>query len=38
MSIIEFTNDNAFNAIYTIYVYITVITAPMFAMLALTRN
>ncbi len=38
MEIIEFTNDNAFNAIYTIYIHATVITAPLFAMLALTRN
>ena len=38
MEIIDFTSDVTFNAIFTIYVYLTVLTAPLFAMLALTRN
>ena len=38
MEILEFTNSTAFNAIFTIYTYMTVLTAPLFAMLALFRN
>ncbi len=35
MEIIEFTSSNAFNAIFTIYVHLTVLTAPLFASLGL---
>jgi len=38
MEIYEFTTDIVFNTIFTIYVYITILTAPLFAVLALTRN
>ena len=38
MEILDFTSDVTFNAIFTIYVYMTVLLAPLFAVLALTRN
>ena len=38
MEVIEFTTNNAFNAIFTIYVQITAILAPVFASIAVTRN
>lgn len=38
MEIIQFTNSMSFNAVFTIYTYLTVLTAPLFVVLALTRN
>lgn len=38
MEVLEFTNNNAFNAVFTIYFYITVTMAPIFASIAVTRN
>jgi len=38
MEIIEFTSNGAFNAIFTIYVKITVILVPVFGAIAVTRN
>jgi hypothetical protein len=38
MEVIEFTTNNAFNAIFSIYFYVTVIMAPIFASIAVTRN
>jgi hypothetical protein len=38
MSIYEFSNDNSFNAVLSIYITATVIIAPMFAMMAFFRN
>ncbi len=35
MEIIDFTNSVSFNAIFTIYMYLTTLTAPLFASLAL---
>lgn len=38
MEVLEFTNSNAFNAVFTIYVHITILLTPMFAAFALLRN
>ncbi len=38
MEIIDFTTSISFNAIFTIYTHLTILTAPLFAMLALLRN
>jgi len=38
MEVIDFTSSVVFNSIYTIYTYMTIMLAPVFALLALTRN
>ena len=38
MEVLEFTNNDVFNAVFSIYFYLTVITAPLFATISATRN
>ena len=38
MIILEFTNNDVFNAMFTIFVYITAVLAPLFAAISLLRN
>ncbi len=38
MQIFEFTDSNSFNVIFSIYVYLTIIIAPAFAVLSMFRN
>ncbi len=38
MEILNFSNDNTFNAVLTIYIYATAIIAPALGALALLRN
>jgi len=38
MELIQFTSSDAFNAPFQIFLIVTVILAPMFAIFALTRN
>lgn len=38
MEVLEFTNSDTFNAVFSIYFYLTVVTAPLMATIAATRN
>ena len=38
MEVIEFTTNNAFNAVFTIYFLVTLILVPVFGAIAVTRN
>jgi hypothetical protein len=38
MQVIEVTNSNVFNVMFSLFVYLTAIIAPLFAALALSRN
>ncbi len=38
MEIFQFTDSNSFNVIFSIYVYLTIIIAPAFAVLSILRN
>ena len=38
MQVIEVTNSNVFNVMFSLFVYLTAITSPLFAALALSRN
>lgn len=38
MEVLEFSTDNTFNAVLTIYIYATAIIAPALGALALLRN
>ena len=38
MTVIQFTDSNIFNVMFSIFVYLTAIMAPLFAALSLSRN
>ena len=38
MEVLQFSNDNTFNAVLTIYIYATAVIAPALGALALLRN
>lgn len=38
MEVLEFTNSVSFNVVFTIYVHLTILLAPLFAVFSLTRN
>ena len=38
MDVIQFTDSNVFNAMFSLFFYLTVILAPAFAVLGLLRN
>jgi len=37
MELIEFTNEPVFNAMFTIYVYLSAVMVPLFGAIALSR-